>query len=123
MENKTAHELQDQLFEMLADNVPEEMKTVLDQFAHIMIFGTLEDVLHLLDMMELDDARKLEFAKLTEKGENQRFGFEVAIKRIRKHLVTAMNGELDAIKEFNDERERECRGRDNSSRHSDGDLA
>jgi hypothetical protein len=121
MENKTAHELQDQLFEMLSDNVPEEMKVALDQFAHAMIFGTLDDVMHLLDMMELDDARKLEFAKLTEKGENQRFGFEVALKRIRKHLLTAMNAELDAMKEFNDEYE--CRRRDNSSSHSDGDFA
>lgn len=73
------------------DQVPENLKPEMRRRDNMLLFIALRDVFHLLDLMELDDRRKLEFRKLTDVGEIQIAAAEKTMGRIRRQLLYQMH--------------------------------
>ena len=73
------------------DQVPENLKPEMRRRDNMLLFIALRDVFHLLDLMELDDRRKLEFHSLTPKGEIQIEAAEKTMGRIRRQLLYQMH--------------------------------
>lgn len=65
----------------------EAMEAFLKVHDERIISETFMAVLHLLDIMEIADSEKLEFAELTEKGRYAKEGHDTAIRRIRKQIL------------------------------------
>ena len=83
-----------------AINMIEEMyekSPELKQHGDIMMFLTLRDVYHLLDLMELSDREKLEFSKTTKTGQIQIEAAEKTYDRIRLHLLDKMKNLADEV--------------------------
>lgn len=72
------------------DSVDEETRHTIMQHDAIIEFLALRDVMHLLDLIELGDREKLEFRKLTKKGEIEIEASANTMNRIRKHIVGQM---------------------------------
>ena len=73
--------------QMKFDEAMEEFLKVHDER---IISETFMAVLHLLDIMEIADSEKLEFAELTEKGRYAKEGHDIAIRRIRKQILSVV---------------------------------
>lgn len=81
--------------EEMYDKSPE-----LKQHGDIMMFLTLRDVYHLLDLMELSDREKLEFRKTTKTGQIQIEAAEKTYDRIRLHLLDKMKRLADEVSDI-----------------------
>lgn len=73
------------------DQVPENLKPKMRRHDNVLLFIALRDVFHLLDLMELNDRRNLEFRSLTPKGEIQIEAAEKTMGRIRRQLLHQMH--------------------------------
>ena len=90
---------------MSENNGIPELDKALDAYlkAHDkrLITDTLADVCDLIDLIMLDDARKLEFRKLSPVGKIQMEASILTCNRIKKYLISAV---VDIDKEEKDDK-------------------
>ena len=79
----------------------EAINETMDKFLEIhdnrVIFETLSDVVHLLDLLDLKSAQKSEFYTPTPKGRIQKETREKTISLIRKYLLNEMANRVKQI--------------------------
>jgi len=75
------------------------MNEFLEIHDHRIIFETLEQVVHLIDLMDLKGAQKMEFYEPTPKGRIQKEARDKTLSIIKGYLINEMANQAKAMEE------------------------